>query len=193
VLALRARVEGEELAQQTCYDPESEPGPSRFTFLKCPSCGNVALVAQEDYGRGWDDPFRVYPPTDRLAWNTPEPIRAAYDEAAKCFGAGAFTACAIMCRKTLEGICDAKGAKKGNLMRRLEELKSSGLIDERLHEWADELRLGGNEAAHDVGTTVSAADARDIKDFTKAIVEYLFTIQERFDDFKARRAAKQAP
>jgi hypothetical protein len=54
-------------------------------------------------------------------------------------------------------------------------------------------RLGGNEAAHDVDVTVSGRDARDIKDFTKAIVEYLFTIQQRFEEFKSRRAAVKSP
>lgn len=186
-----ARVEGVTLAEQVCFDSD-ETIPAQFSFVKCPGCGDVALLVQEDYGRGWDDPIRVYPPTDKLAWNTPEPIRIAYTEAAKCFGVGAFTACTIMCRKSLEGICDAKGAAKGTLAKRLGDLKAQGLIDARLHDWADELRLGGNEAAHDVDVTVSAQDARDIKDFTKAIVEYMFTIQQRFDEFKARRSAAKS-
>lgn len=184
-----ARVEGEQLAQHVSLGPDNFPA-SLFTLLACPGCGDVALMMQQDFGPGWEEATRVYPPTDRLAYNTPEAIRIAYEEATKCYGAGAFTACALMCRKTLEGICDAKGAKKGTLARRLAELKSGDLIDARLHEWADELRLGGNEAAHGVGVTVSAEDAGDIKDFTKAIVEYMFTIQERFEEFKARRTAR---
>ena len=184
-------MEGVTLAEQVCFDPE-ETLPAQFSFVKCPGCGGVALLVQEDHGQGWDDPFRVYPPTCKLAWNTPEPIRVAYAEAAKCFGVGAFTACTIMCRKAPEGICDAKGAAKGTLAKRLGDLKAQGLIDARLHDWADELRLGGNEAAHDVDVTVNAQDARDIKDFTKAIVEYMFTIQRRFDSFQERRTARAA-
>jgi hypothetical protein len=110
----------------------------------------------------------------------------------RCFDAGAFTAAAVMCRKVLEGVCDEQGAQGKTLAARLESLKVSGVIDSKLAEWADELRLGGNEAAHDPNVTVDRADARDLKEFTKAIVEYLFTIQKRFDSFQQRRAERAA-
>jgi hypothetical protein len=51
----------------------------------------------------------------------------------------------------------------------------------------------GNEAAHEVGTGISPEDARDVADFTHALLEYVFTFREKFERFKKRRMAKQAP
>jgi hypothetical protein len=97
-----------------------------------------------------------------------------------------------MCRKTLEGICAAHGAAGKNLAQSLKKLRDDGTIDQRLFEWAEELRLFGNEAAHDVNVTIAPQDADDIVDFTRALIEYVFTFQERFQAFKQRRVAKQA-
>ena len=74
----------------------------------------------------------------------------SYEEAVACAGSGAFTACAIMCRRTLEGICDSHGIVAGNLDGKLKKLRDDEVIERRLFEWADSLRLVGNEAAHDV-------------------------------------------
>ena len=65
------------------------------------------------------------------------------------------------------------------------------LIDGRLKEWADQLRLTGNEAVHDVDAKVSHQDARDTLDFTKALSEYVFTFRDKFEEFKKRRMAKK--
>jgi hypothetical protein len=66
-------------------------------------------------------------------------------------------------------------------------MKETGVIENRLYEWADALRISGNEAAHDVSTNVSREDAKDILEFTHALLEYVFTFQERFEQFKERR------
>ena len=185
-----ARVSGEVLAQYDCHvdDPESGPWDLYYFLVKCPQCTQPALLRIVEDG----DPGRIWPPLDRLDWEVPAPIREAYDEAARCFDAGAFTAAAVMCRKVLEGVCNEQGARSGSLASRLDDLKAKGVVDSRLADWANQLRLGGNEAAHDPGVTVDRADARDLKDFTKAIVEYMFTIQKRFDAFQQRREARAA-
>ena len=95
-----------------------------------------------------------------------------------------------MCRKTLEGICVEHGTKGGNLVSALKELKDKGIIEIRLFEWADALRISGNEAAHDVNVTISAEDARDILEFTNALLEYVFTFRDKFEEFKNRRSSK---
>jgi predicted LPLAT superfamily acyltransferase len=72
-------------------------------------------------------------------------------------------------------------------VKSLEKMKNDGLIDDRLYEWADTLRLAGNEAAHDVNVTVSRDDARDMLEFTNAILDYLFSFCDKFERFKLRR------
>src|ERR1035438_1505377 len=138
------------------------------------------LAVQENYGPGWESAIRVYPPQDkRLGRSIPTPIRQSYREAVLCFKTKAFTASAIMCRKTLEGLCVEHGVKAGNLSRSLKELKEKGLIEGRLLEWAEALRNFGNEAAHDVRVTISAQDAKDIIVFTEALLEYVFTYRDQ--------------
>ncbi len=72
-------------------------------------------------------------------------------------------------------------------MGSLKKLKDQGRIDDRLFEWSDVLRVAGNEAAHDVGVTITEADARDLLEFTNAILDYLFSYRDRFEQFKERR------
>lgn len=96
-----------------------------------------------------------------------------------------------MCRKTLEGVCEDHGVNKGNLQKRLEALRGQGVIEGRLYSWADELRLVGNDAAHDVNVEVDASDARDTVDFTRAVLEYVYTFRDRFENFRKRRTKEK--
>jgi hypothetical protein len=120
----------------------------------------------------------------------PPEIRAAIEEGIKCYRANAFTAAAIMCRKTLEGVCEAHDVKERSLDASLKRMLETDKIDQRLFEWSDQLRLAGNEAAHGVGVVSSAQDARDALDFTIAIIDYLFSYRDQFEKFKARRDKK---
>jgi hypothetical protein len=56
-----------------------------------------------------------------------------------------------------------------------------------IDEWDDALRLAGNEAAHDVNVTISGDDARDMLEFTSAILDYLFSFWDKFERFRKRR------
>ena len=89
-----------------------------------------------------------------------------------------------MCRKTLEGICSAHGVRERNLVSSLRKMRDKSIIDERIHDWSDALRLAGNEAAHDVGVTISQEDARDMLDFANAILDYLFSFRQKFEEFQ---------
>lgn len=182
-----ARVDAEVLNSFEYYEPENGP-PGRYSFLRCQSCHSPFLVVQEDFGNGWDEPYQLYPAQDtRVNPGLPAPIRNAYGEALACIKAKAFTASAIMCRKTLEGVCSEHGVSSRTLVGGLKEMKERGIIETRLFDWADALRIAGNEAAHDVNVTVSKEDARDMVEFTNALLEYVFTFRDRFEQFKKRR------
>ncbi len=172
-------------------------GPSSLhTLLSCPKCGSPILVRQTNIGNmaegdKWDTPHVLFPPSDlRVNPNAPRDIQAAFDEACACYRAQAFTASAIMCRKTLEGICGAHKVAERTLASSLKKMKEAGLIDARLFEWSDLLRIAGNEAAHGVGLSIAQPDAKDILEFTNAILDYLFSFRDRFEQFKQRRAPK---
>jgi hypothetical protein len=140
---------------------------------------------------GYEQLQQLYPPLEsRLPGGVPANVASAYAEAQKCFRAGAFTAAAVMCRKTLEGVCAEHGFRERSLATSLLAMKETGAIENRLYEWADALRISGNEAAHGVELSTTAEDASDILDFTSALIEYLFTFRDRFEQFKARRSGR---
>jgi len=163
---------------------------AKYSFLKCPKCELPFIMLQLDHcdGDGMDEPRRLYPPIDKgISVAIPLPLRMAYSEAHACFKAKAYIATAIMCRKTLEGIADENKITVRNLATALKEMKDKGIIENRLYEWADALRISGNEAAHGVNFQISHQDAKDILEFTHALLEYVFTFQEKFDQFKKRQ------
>ncbi len=166
---------------------------SRILLMACSKCFGPLLIEQTNIGNiiegdVWDTPRRLFPTTKyRPNPNAPKEIQATFEEAYTCLRSRAYTAAAIMCRKTLEGVCKTHGAEKQNLMQSLKKMKEDGLIDERLYEWSNTLRNAGNEAAHDVGVAVSETDATDIIEFTNAILDYLFSFRDRFEKFKLRR------
>ena len=184
-----AIVDGEIIAEY--LDHEEETGMTgKYSFLKCPRCSRPFIMLQVDEsfgyeGGNWDEPRRLYPPIEMgVSQAIPNSLRLAYDEALSCFRAKAYTATAIMCRKTLEGIADENKITVRNLATALKEMKEKGIIENRLYEWADALRISGNEAAHGVNSQVFRQDAKDILEFTQALLEYVFTFQEKFEQFK---------
>ena len=182
-----ATLDAEVLHSYEFQDQETME-PERISFLKCPRCEMPLLTLQGYLEDTWSRPIRIFPPQDKTVNHSfPKPIRKAYVEANLCFKAKAFTASAIMCRKTLQGICRHHGIKTENLKRDLEKMKDEGIIESDLFKWADALRDSGNEAAHDVNLSIKSQDAKDIIEFTDALLEYVFTFRDKFDKFIERR------
>jgi hypothetical protein len=192
----RAFVDAKEHGSFGYYVPSA--GSGRYALLACSKCEAPMVVRQVNVGNLadgdiWDTPERIFPSSEQRANpKAPADIRIAFEEACSCHRARAYTAAAIMCRKTLEGVCEAHGVKERTLAASLKKMKDTSLIDDRLFEWSDALRLLGNEAAHGVGKTISETDASDILEFSNAILDYLFSYRDRFEAFKKRRSP-QAP
>lgn len=51
----------------------------------------------------------------------------------------------------------------------------------------DALRVVGNDAAHNVGATISRDDAADALAFAEATADYVYTFRARHGRFMARR------
>lgn len=120
----------------------------------------------------------------------PDSIGRAVAQAHRSRDTASYDACALMCRRALEALCKTLSANGKDLAQRLGDLKANGHIDSRLLDWAHSVRLVGNEAAHDVDTGVTAEDARDILEFTEALLMYVFTLDAKFRAFEARRKGR---
>ena len=117
----------------------------------------------------------------------PESLRLEHKEARACFNNAAYTATVVMVRRTLEGVCSENGVKKAPLISALKEMQNQGLIEGRLLEWAQELRVLGNEGAHFTGRRVSREDAQDALALAEALLDYLYVFSAQFAEFKRRR------
>lgn len=176
--------------------PEEETGrPFRVSLLSCPTCQNSLIAGEyQEEGSGgpqWDSPVRVWPSPDKLlSWNIPPIVRSSLEEANKCFKARAFSACAVMCGRALEGICRYHKTRAEYLSGGLKELSEQGVIDGRLMKWADALRLSRNAGAHATGRPVLHDEAQDLLLFANAICEYVFVLSAQFDDFMNRQREK---
>lgn len=173
---------------------EGEP-PFLAELARCGTCGNPFLMVEEDWGDGWDgEPVVVWPRQHRpLSYQIPESLRREHEEARRCFSAKAYTAAAVMVRRTLEGVCveqgmSASGGRAKPLFRMLEQLKDDGRIDGRLFEWSQALRVLGNQGAHFTGTAVTREDASDGLALAEALLDYLYVLSAQFEAFKGRRS-----
>lgn len=168
----------------------------RFALLACPACSHPFVATRKDEEVGHEEWAGgawavVFPGATFDLRGVPEAIARGHHEALMCFRANAYTATAVMCRRTLEAICKNKLTTKRTLAANLKELQENAVIDARLYEWADALRIVGNDAAHNVEEFMSKEDAKDGLDFTRAIVEYIYTFTDAFEKFKARRQARK--
>jgi hypothetical protein len=192
-----AKVDGRVVAQH--IDPPGPEGlePYRVSLLACPICGNGLIAGECEIGYDndavvWDAPTRLWPcPDKRVPWYVPRIVGASLEEANRCFKAGAHSACAVMCGRSLEGICKHYETKSNNLIGGLKELLEKGVIDKRLLEWSEALRHSRNLGAHITDQVVSKEDARDLLDFANAIVEYVFVLTRQFEKFIARRGESE--
>ena len=188
-----SRVDGEVKGEHEVFVPE-EGFPFKATLLECPVC-HSPLVAGQDYVQTgpesyeWTEASRLWPkPEHGIDWSIPTIVSVSLEEARRCFSAKAFTACAVMCGRALEGVCRHFETKSKNLASGLKELREREIIDTRLFQWSDELRKFRNLGAHATEEEVSIVDAQDLLDFVNSICQYVFVMAKRFEDFQCRHA-----
>jgi hypothetical protein len=166
--------------------------PERIVLVSCDECGSGLVFRQYDSGDGWERLDRVWPGARRrLSWAIPAELRREHEEAASCLEANAFTAAVVMVRRTLEGVATLHGVNGKNLMQSLAKMQDDGVLDPRLFEWSQALRVLGNEGAHYTGRTVSRKDATDALALAEAILDYLYVLTAKFNEFVKRRAGER--
>jgi uncharacterized protein DUF4145 len=169
-----------------------DPFADKYSLLKCVKCFEPILVLQHEYVEygdvGFGEAFVLFPIKDHhVNPAIPELLRKALFESILSLRGGAYTATVVMCRRTLEGFAKLNGVEEYNLKEAILQLSKKGIINTQLCEWADELRLSGNEAAHNITTEFSSMDARDILDFTIAILDFTYSYKVKFQEFKERK------
>lgn len=204
-------------ATNTGRDYETgEPYGETIVVGKCPSCqsllaGEKHQVEFEGFGADeniWSDIVRIYPkpPKTFLSYRIPIDVRNSIAEADRSLQANANIAACVMLGRALEAVCrdilepasSIPSTTTANTpLRRpimlgegIRKLREKNIIDERLFDWSQQLHAFRNIAAHPTEESISRADAEDLQTFVYAIIEYIYDLTDRYNEFKERIARK---
>jgi hypothetical protein len=202
-------------ADRSDIDEESgEPNAEVIHVGNCPRCRRILVghTQQVDfegidaYQDRWSDVVRVYPKPLKTfsSLRIPRVVESSLSEADRSLQASANVAACVMFGRALEAVChdilkpkDGAGTSAGakqkplTLAEGIKRLKDTNVIDDRLYDWSQQLRAFRNIGAHAVDITISHEDAGDLQAFVYAIIEYIYDLTDRYEDFK-ERAAKRA-
>jgi hypothetical protein len=167
----------------TKTEPELE---CAYFVASCETCHEVLVYLAEGYipeDKHFSESDLVWPDAGFLPPSVPEKVRSCYEEAARIKNL-APNAFAVQVRRTLEAICEDRGATKGPLHKSLKDLAARGHIPPVLAEMTDVLRLLGNIGAHAAEQTVKPGHVRVIDEFLRAIVEYVYVAPSKIRKFR---------
>jgi Domain of unknown function (DUF4145) len=109
----------------------------------------------------------------------PEPIRESFAEAQRCYFSDANKGVVAMCRRTMQGLAEDKGATGGNLKGEIDDLLSKGLITKSLHDAAHEIRYFGNFGAHPRDDGLDNISNEDVRQILQLTEDFLVDINIR--------------
>lgn len=207
-------------AERGGFDDEAgEPYGYKVLVGICPSCRSILAGQTEQTGfenfnaheDRWSDVVRIYPkpPKAFSSYRIPRVVKASLNEADRSLQAGANIAACVMLGRALEALCRdildpptesaslapagapaAKPRKKIMLGEGIKKLRDKKVIDDRLFDWSQQLQAFRNLAAHPEDISISRDDAEDLQIFVNAIVEYVYDLADRYEEFKGRVDAR---
>jgi hypothetical protein len=212
----KAKVAAAELAHADRHgweDGTGEPWGERILLGTCPKCRSTlvgqsrqtAFAEYDSHIDDWSDVIRVFPKPPKVfsSWRIPRPVTDSLLEADRSLQAGANIAACVMFGRALEALCRdilleavpedsrPKAEKKIMLGAGINQLKDKKIIDDRLYDWSQQLAAFRNLAAHPEDISISRNDAEDLQTFVYAIVEYVYDLADRYEEF-IQRAEKHA-
>jgi hypothetical protein len=125
---------------------------------------------------------------DFEAQGIPEKILASFEEAIVCHSQACFRASALMVRRTLEEVCEDRGATGKTLKDRIALLGGKIVVPKELLEAADEVRLLGNDAAHldaRVYDEIGKEEVEAAIDLAKEILKAVYQLSNLVDRLRA--------
>lgn len=147
-----------------------------YKLYRCAGCGRGSL-AKIYCNSGLEDGViaELIPHSAEVAKlpsDTPSDIKAEFDEALKCFSAGAFRAASAMARSVLEKVLIANGYNERDLYHKIEAAALDGLLtDSRRKRAQDDVKSLGNDVLHDVWVLIPEADATKSLHYAQRIIE----------------------
>ena len=152
--------------------------------------------------------MRIFPkpPKTFSSYRIPKVVSDSITEADRSLQANANIAACVMLGRALEAVCrdvieksktpskdtstTAKKIKPIMLGQGIKKMKEIGVIDDRLFDWSQQLHAFRNLAAHPEDVSISREDTEDLQTFVYAIIEYIYDLTDRYEEFKERLAEK---
>lgn len=172
----------------------------KYELFACPVCHKVTL--QETYGdetmMGYYDCNHakygeqksiLFPLNSIDSDSVPNKIKEAYEAALKTKGIDKYV-CLMALRRTLELMLNDKGATKWGLKKKIEEIAEKGLLPDTLKEASSLTKILGDTAAHDKDLEIDQYDVEAMAEFIGFIIEYLYIIPDKINNYKERLDAK---
>ncbi len=132
--------------------------------------------------------IQTWPTTSELSAprHTPDPVAKRFIEAEKSYAAQSWISAVLMYRTTLDVATKGmEGVPPGlTFYKRLEWLHDNNRITGDMKDWADHVRLEGNDAAHDP-EDFSQSDAEPLRLFTETFLRYAFELPGEVAKFRA--------
>lgn len=139
-------------------------------------------------GFAQDEYYRVFPPHERhLGFFMPPLVRSSYEEAVLCENAKAWTGCVVLVGRTLEAVCRESAPTERTLAGALKAMLAMGALSQEVYDWASQLRVIRNYGAHATEEEISRQDAKEALDFLQVILELMYELRPKFQQFRNRR------
>jgi hypothetical protein len=169
--------------------------PEEYTLAACSVCGEPSLFYRQEVDLQLEvlevempEFHRLYPKQPRtLDCELPELVDKSYVDACEAELMHLPMASAVMTGRALEATCKDFDPGAKSIADGLRRMRDRGALSLELFEWASELRVLRNEAAHATQKEVRESDASEALDFLQAILETIYDIRPKFERFKKRR------
>src|SRR3989442_4045054 len=111
-----------------------------------------------------------------------------------CHANQCFVASAMMVRKTLEELCEERGAKGVNLQDRIKALRGVVVLPKELLDGVDDLRLLGNDAAHIESREYEQIGHEEVEvgiEFAKELLKAVYQMSALLERLRGLKAQQQ--
>ena len=163
----------------------------------CPVCKNVTLTKEysnsdmeKAWGRGNSEKVVLFPTATFSFEGIPDGIKNAFEAALKVRNLDN-SICLVALRRTLESICEDKGATGKNLYLKIKDLSDKSILPPILNDISDVLREFGNEAAHATTVKHSKTEVELMVEFTEAIINYVYVLPIKLSKIQSKMPMKK--
>lgn len=165
-----------------------------FDTLKCGNCGGYVMVlwsaSEHGFLQGLHN-FRVLPwplNFEKYPEHWPEAVGRYWLQAKRNIQDENWDAVVVMARSALQLALRDNNAIGNNLKQEIDNLAEKGILPPIMKEWSNCVRELGNDSAHPnpLQNPTNAQDAQDIVSFLDFLLEYLYSLPYRIQQYRKR-------